>query len=208
MANRCVLRRFILALMLCGGPVFAASLQTVPEGYRQVALAHGVPPASLYAVALTESSKKLSRGVRPWPWTINVAGKGYRYPTRIAAWSALQQFMKRHSLKRIDVGVAQVNLGWNGHRFRSTWEAFDPYTSLNVAAAILKECRGRTDSWLAAAGCYHHPAGGKPAARYRAIVRRHLAGLSTVPAVAAAPVALASTRVRTDYVWVEPEAHD
>ncbi len=39
---------------------------------------------------------------------------------------ALQVFMSRYSLKRIDVGLAQVNLGWNGHHFVSTRAAFDP----------------------------------------------------------------------------------
>ncbi len=75
-----------------------------------MAMAHGVPPEALYSVSLSESSRKLPRGVRPWPWTINVAGKGYRYETRLQAWQALQVFMKRHALKRIDVGIAQVNL--------------------------------------------------------------------------------------------------
>ncbi|WP_163769904.1 transglycosylase SLT domain-containing protein, partial [Proteus mirabilis] len=87
----------------------------------------------------------------------------YRYPTRQAAWQALQAFLQTTSPKRIDVGIAQVNLGWNGHHFRSTWEAFDPYTNLHVAARILKHCYDASPgSWLRAAGCYHHPAGGQP----------------------------------------------
>jgi hypothetical protein len=202
MENRGILMLCLLAILTSCGAADAASRQLVPAGYRQVALAHGVPPASLYAVALTESSRRLPRGMRPWPWTLNVAGKGYRYPTRLEAWSALQQFMKRYPLKRIDVGVAQVNLGWNGSRFSSTWEAFDPYTNLNVAAAILRECRDSTGDWMAAAGCYHHPAGGKPAARYRAIVRRHLAGLSVTPPATSPVIAVADTR----FIWIEPES--
>jgi hypothetical protein len=83
--------------------------------------------------------------------------------------------MKSKSLKRIDVGIAQVNLGWNGHRFNSTWDAFDPYINLNAAARILRECWERSPgSWLKAACCYYHPAGGKPAARYRQIVSQKL----------------------------------
>lgn len=201
MANRGVLISVLVAFLLCSGGSGAVSRQPVPDGYRRVAQAHGVPPASLYAVALTESSRRLPRGVRPWPWTINVAGKGYRYGTRLEAWSALQQFIKRYPLKRIDVGLAQVNLGWNGRRFRSTWEAFDPYINLNVAAAILRECRERTGDWLTAAGCYHHPAGGKPAARYRAIVRRNLARLMVSPPSPAISVAVTDT----PFIWVEPE---
>ncbi|ELX2369106.1 transglycosylase SLT domain-containing protein [Salmonella enterica] len=152
--------------------------QSVPEGYHWVAQAENVPAEALYSLALTESSRKLAHGVRPWPWTINVAGKGYRYASRNEAYQALLGFMRRYPLKRIDVGIAQVNLGWNGHHFTSTWEAFDPYINLHAAARILRTCYERSPgSWIAAAGCYHHPAGGKPAQIYRAIVSRHLGTL-------------------------------
>ena len=37
------------------------------------------------------------------------------------------------------------------------------YTNLHVAARILRRCyEGVTGSWIRAAGCYHHPAGGQP----------------------------------------------
>ena len=138
-----------------------------------------------------------------------MAGKGYRYETRLQAWQALQVFMKRHPLKRIDVGIAQVNLGWNGHHFASTWEAFDPYTNLNAAATILRECWARKPgSWLDAAGCYHHSAGGQPAARYRAIVRGHLAKINPVPRIsvpaAEVPRSVAALTPDPGFVWTEP----
>lgn len=47
----------------------------------------------------------------------------------------------------------QVNLGLNGHRFSSTWDAFDPYINLNAAARILCEGWERSPgSWLKATG--------------------------------------------------------
>lgn len=67
--------------------------------------------------------------------------------------------MKRHPLKRIDVGIAQVNLGWNGHHFASTWDAFAPYTNLNAAATILREC------WTRKPGVSLAPASGSELAR-------------------------------------------
>nr|WP_310615678.1 lytic transglycosylase domain-containing protein [Pantoea cypripedii] len=183
----------ILILVLFGSTALA---QEVPPGYIRVALAHHVPPEALYSLSLTESSRKLPHGVRPWPWTINVAGKGYRYETRELAWQALQVFMKHHPLKRIDVGIAQVNLGWNGHHFPSPWQALDPYTNLNAAATILRQCWERQPgSWLIATGCYHHPAGGEPARRYTSMVEQHLAKINH-PSLAA-PAA---------FVWTEPES--
>lgn len=221
-------RRVLTAGLLQASLLFAhaAAAQDVPQGYREVAMRHGVPPESLYSVALTETSMSpkgiisVTRGAgpapdveRPWPWTINVAGKGYRYATRLQAWEALQGFLKKYPRKRIDVGIAQVNLGWNGHHFTSTWEAFEPYTNLNAAAAILRACYDRNPgSWLTAAGCYHHPAGGAPAARYKSIVRTKLARLNGHDPKATAVVSRHTpdpTPAATQTValtWVEPRS--
>ncbi len=174
MANYRILGAVMLTL---GSPLSQAAdvRQQIPPGYHQVAMQERVPAEALYSLAMTESSRKLPHGVRPWPWTINVAGKGYRYATRQEAYQALLVFMRRYPLKRIDVGISQVNLGWNGHHFRSTWEAFDPYINLHAAARILRACYDKKPgSWIAAAGCYHHPAGGLPARTYQVIVKRHL----------------------------------
>ncbi|MED9202677.1 transglycosylase [Escherichia marmotae] len=209
-------------LMLAGSGMCQAVAQTIPDGYVQVARAHGIPAEVLYAISLTETAMapgdmagvmqysrhdgRLPDASRPWPWTINVAGKGYRYASRLEAWQALQVFLKHYPARRIDVGIAQVNLGWNGHRFPSTWAAFDPYTSLETAAVILQECRQRhPDSWLKAAGCYHHPAGGKPAVRYTAVVRRHLDRLNAKGMTSQQTAMLAPA---ADYIWTEPRRRE
>mgnify|MGYP001025398208 FL=1 len=198
-----------LVLLLFSVPLPA---REVPPGYREVARQENVPAEALYSLALTESSWTLpahhpqAGEIHPWPWTLNVAGKGYRYPTRQAAWQALQAFLQTTSPKRIDVGIAQVNLGWNGHHFRSAWEAFDPYTNLHVAARILRRCyEASPGSWIRAAGCYHHPAGGQPAVRYKNSVRRQLATLTggTQPVPAHLPAV--STDRAVSFVWIEPE---
>lgn len=198
------------ALLLVSLSSFAGDKQIVPEGYVRVAQAHNVPAESLYSVSLQESSRRLPQGERPWPWTLNVAGRGYRYKTRLEAWQALQVFIKTNSLKRIDVGIAQVNLGWNGQRFSSTWEALDPYKNLNAAATILRECWDRKPgSWLDAAGCYHHPAGGAPAARYRAFVETKLAQLQSsphLPAATAVEQTASASVPDTGLVWINPRS--
>ncbi|EKT1334714.1 transglycosylase SLT domain-containing protein [Salmonella enterica] len=157
----------------------ARAAQDVPYGYRQVAQQAGVPAELLYAVALTESGSRVPQGVRPWPWTLNVAGKGYRYATRQEACTALNQFLRTTNPKRIDAGLSQINIGWNGHYFDTPCDALAPYPNLQVSARLL---RGHYDKWLnwsEAAGRYHHPAGGKPAQRYRQLVSRHLQKLSS-----------------------------
>ncbi|HAT6801820.1 TPA: transglycosylase SLT domain-containing protein [Citrobacter freundii] len=151
----------------------------VPDGYRQVAQQAGVPAELLYAVALTESGSRVAQGIRPWPWTLNVAGKGYRYATRQEACIALNQFMRTTSPKRIDAGITQINLGWNGHHFTTPCDALAPYPNLQVAARLLRSHYDKWLNWNEAAGRYHHPAGGKPAQRYRQQVSRHLQNLTS-----------------------------
>ncbi len=166
--------RSLIWLVLLSPLPFAHAAQDVPSGYRQVARQAGVPADLLYAMALTESGSLVPQGIRPWPWTLNVAGKGYRYSTRHDACTALNQFMRTTSPKRIDAGLGQVNIGWNGHYFATPCDALTPYLNLQVAARLLRGHYDQWQSWPEAAGRYHHPAGGKPAQRYRAEVLRHL----------------------------------
>ncbi len=122
-------------------------------------------------------------------------------------------FMRRYPLKRIDVGIAQVNPGWNGTYFSSYYEALDPYTNLRVAARILKSCYDNNPgSWIQAAGCYHHPAGGKPARIYKSIVKRKLATLDLNAPVTYSELQIAQispsqrhfSHYNRELQWVEP----
>ncbi|HFX2462235.1 TPA: lytic transglycosylase domain-containing protein [Salmonella enterica subsp. enterica serovar Java] len=218
MANRGILNFSAGLLMMLTTGLFPSAAQpvqgqrlpagtAVPDGYRQVAGEYGVPAEALYSVSLAETSRQLPQGERPWPWTLNVAGKGYRYASREEAYQALLGFMRRYPLRRIDVGIAQVNLGWNGGYFRNYREALEPYTNLRAAAQILRHCYDlNPGSWLQAAGCYHHPAGGKPARTYRAIVQRKLATMASAepgPRSTAhlSPVTATETALR----WAEPQ---
>lgn len=161
---------FILSILAAP----AALAARVPPAYTEAARAHNVPPVILYALALTESGITLSFGRRPWPWTLNIAGHGKRYPSRGAACRALRAALDRTRL--IDVGLGQLNVRWqrvlfgDGRRFDDPCAALNPYANLDAAAGILCECYEleHIDDWIEAAGCYHRPAGGAPAARYRA----------------------------------------
>lgn len=124
MANSSVLNtsRQILPVLsllagLLGSTVTAAGegpgLQTIPPGYHLVASEIGVPAEALYSVSLAETSRKLPHGERPWPWTLNVAGKGYRYNTRQEAYDALLSFMRSASMwvlpRSISAGTVPIS---------------------------------------------------------------------------------------------------
>ncbi|ARP93468.1 TPA: transglycosylase SLT domain-containing protein [Pseudomonas aeruginosa] len=162
-------------LLATGGWALAALAREVPPpAYQLAAHRADVPAAVLYAVALQESGTRLRGRLVPWPWTLNVAGKPYRYATRAEACAGLRQALKRTSATRIDAGLGQVNLGYHAQRYAQPCELLDPYRNLAIATEILREQHTPGEDWLLAIGRYHRPAGGAPAARYRRSVHRHL----------------------------------
>lgn len=167
----------IVRLFVFAGLFFTStswSDEKVPEGYRSIATEHGIPYTLLYAVALTESATQIndSNTYRPWPWTLNVAGQGYFYDSRIAAWQALKNWM-RQGRRSIDIGLMQVNWRYHKKKLGSAWQALDPYHNLRVGAAILQDCYQTRQNWWSSVGCYHSPANTKRAEVYRQRVVSH-----------------------------------
>ena len=173
--SRVVIRCACAALLATGASAFATPAQEVPPpAYRLAAQRADVPAAVLYAMALQESGAMLRGRLVPWPWTLNVAGKPYRYATRAEACAGLRHALARTPANRIDAGLGQVNLGYHTHRYTQPCELLDPYRNLAIAAEILREQYTPGEDWLLAIGRYHRPAGGAPAARYRRSVHQHL----------------------------------
>lgn len=156
--------------------------QPVPEGYQQVASEYGLPPALLYAVALTESGQSsLSKGqFRPWPWALNINGEGHYFSSRQVAWHALQVALSEADTS-VDVGLMQIS--WRYHRsaLGSSWQALDPYHNLRVAAALLSDCFAESSNWIQSAGCYHAPNNPARANRYGRRVQSHWMRLTDTP---------------------------
>lgn len=148
-----------------------------PPAYQLAATQAQVPPNLLYAVALQESGRAMNGRLVPWPWTLNVAGQSRRYGTRREACTNLRQVLRVTPATRVDVGLGQLNAGYQRHRVRQPCELLEPYRNLRLAAIILREQYNPNQSWLMAAGRYHRPAGGVPAVRYRQRVGQHLARL-------------------------------
>ncbi|MCP1446116.1 hypothetical protein J3D54_005248 [Pseudomonas sp. GGS8] len=161
-----------IALMLA---MLAAQAEELPPPAYQLA-AHNadIPSTVLFAIALQESGIRVRGRLLPWPWTLNIAGTPYRFATRPAACHALLQALAQYDAKRVDAGLGQTNLGYHGRRFSSPCDALDPYRNLAVTAGLLQEHHTATGDWVSAAGRYHRPAGGTPAARYRAGFSRQL----------------------------------
>ena len=163
-------------LVLTGSMSSLLQAGQIPPAYKKTALQYGIPEKIFYSVMLQESSGTTRDGYKPWPWTLNIKGKGGYYATRLKAYHALEQALKKTQL--VDVGLGQINWKYHKKRFKSTWHALEPYTNLRAAAQILKEeYKHGGGDWWNAVGRYHSP-GRKPqqkqrAKNYIALVKKH-----------------------------------
>lgn len=114
----------------------------------------GVPLNVLLALTRTETGRSIEGQFQPWPWTVNMEGKGRWFPTKKEALN----FVKVHhaaGARSFDVGCFQVNYKWHGQGFKSLSDMFDPEENAIYAANFLLDLKGRTSDWSDAAGAYH-----------------------------------------------------
>ncbi|WP_116124157.1 transglycosylase SLT domain-containing protein [Paraburkholderia sp. BL6669N2] len=127
-----------------------------------------VDPKVLAGIALNESGLN----GRAWPWTLNIAGRGFFFKTREDAYRVVMSLIA-HGRSDFDVGIMQINWGYHARRFASPWDALAPATSIRVAEDILNENYSKTHS-VAKAIAYYHSANPVPGQAYLARFARHL----------------------------------
>lgn len=135
-------------------------------------MGHRVDPKITTGIAMNESAY---RG-RPWPWTLNVAGRGMFFATREDAHAVIKQLLASQRCN-FDVGLMQVNWCYHGQRFASPWEALAPATNIRVAEDILTENLRRSGSAMKAVAWYHSANPERGGAYYA----RFLGHLSNMP---------------------------
>lgn len=162
---------------------------------EQAARATGAPLAVLRALALTESGHNWDGRYAPWPWTVNMQGKGLWFDTPDQALAYIRHHASRGA-RSFDVGCFQINHKWHGRAFGSISDMLDPQANALYAARFLTRLYHETGDWSRAAGAYHSRTPDK-ARRYRARFDRLLAQLSTRRTAPAAPK-LAAPEPRTN----------
>ncbi len=114
-----------------------------------------LPPHLLGAIASVESGHLDDKGaIRPWPWTINVEGRGQFFATKADAIATVRA-LQASGVRSIDVGCMQVNLMYHPNAFASLDEAFDPGANARYAARFLNALYGASGSWVQATAAYH-----------------------------------------------------
>ncbi len=137
----------------------------------------GVPRDVLLAVTLTETGRSRGGTVRPWPWTVNMEGKGIWFETEDDARAYVYQHFKQGA-RSFDVGCFQLNYKWHHQGFSSIDEMFDPLAGGRYAAGFLTELYQEKGDWTEAAGAYHSRTL-EHAERYMARFKAHRETIST-----------------------------
>ena len=117
---------------------------------------YGIPLHLLSAIATTESGR-WHNGLNmalPWPWTVNVEGKGYYFDSKQEAINFVQA-QKAKGISSMDVGCMQVNLKHHPDAFANIGQAFEPATNVDYAAQFLRSNYDEEKSWRKAAANYH-----------------------------------------------------
>jgi hypothetical protein len=115
-----------------------------------------IPTHLLAAISSTETGrwhKQLDMAL-PWPWTVNVEGKGYYFASKAEAVAKTQAFINQGK-RSIDVGCMQVNLKHHNTAFRTLNEAFEPSANVAYAAKFLRTNYNDLGDWIKATAAYH-----------------------------------------------------
>ncbi|WP_292023831.1 lytic transglycosylase domain-containing protein [Maritimibacter sp. UBA3975] len=144
-----------------------------------VARESGVPVAVLRAITLTETGRSRNGTTQPWPWTVNMEGKGVWFETADDARAYAYEHYKRGA-RSFDVGCFQLNYKWHHQAFSSLEEMFDPVAGGRYAADFLTRLYDEKGDWTEAAGAYHSRTK-EHADRYKAIFAEHFANVVDSP---------------------------
>lgn len=124
------------------------------QAARRAAQAQDVPLDILFAIARVETGRIVDGRFRPWPWTVNVEGKGFWFGSESEAKTYVFDVFKAGA-RSFDIGCFQINYRWHGKAFRSIDAMFDPDQNATYAAKLLKELYVEHGSWPRAVGAYH-----------------------------------------------------
>ncbi len=159
---------------------------------KQAAQTSHVPVNVLRAITRTETGRKHNGRFGPWPWTVNMEGKGSWFESDDAARAYVYKHFKRGA-RSFDVGCFQINYRWHHTEFSSLDEMFDPLAGANYAAKFLEALHQELGSWEEAAGAYHSRTP-RHANRYKALYKQHFAAVKNLPSAKLEPLSVRRTK--------------
>ncbi|WP_093114945.1 transglycosylase SLT domain-containing protein [Salinihabitans flavidus] len=143
-------------LALPGPAILAASVESAicDRAARIASSDTGVPMDVLMAITRSETGRMRSGRYNPWPWTVNMEGKGLWFDSE---QEALRYALRNHKrgARSFDVGCFQINYKWHGEAFQTIAQMFDPVKNARYAADFLSRLHHETGNWPEAAAAYH-----------------------------------------------------
>ncbi|MGF1500267.1 MAG: lytic transglycosylase domain-containing protein [Paracoccaceae bacterium] len=175
--------------LVAGGPAASAFAAADPpalcrDAARQAAAEHAVPSELMLAITEVETRKRFRGESGPWPWTLNIAGRGHWLASPASAAARAEAAIAAGTTS-VDVGCFQLNWRWHGQAFPSVRSMLEPRRSARYAAQFLRGLYEETGDWMTAAS-YYHSRTPRHAARYRRLIAGALADAGEVDQVLAA----------------------
>lgn len=155
-SKRCLSAALIslLAILFSALAASASTADVCDRAAHHAAEEFDVPFAVLWSITRTETGRYKDGKLNPWPWTVNMEGKGHWFKTRRDAQAYAAREFERGA-RSFDVGCFQINYKWHGASFRSINQMFDPIENARYAAAFLARLYRESENWSIAAGAYH-----------------------------------------------------
>ena len=93
-----------------------------------------LPAGLLSSISNVEAGRIIGNNLkRGWPWTVNHAGEGLFFESKLEATQYVKRYLKLGDVN-MDVGCMQISLKWHSDNFSTIEEAFDPIININYAA--------------------------------------------------------------------------
>lgn len=148
---RSIIKQIIITFGIIISFASANTLQagTKPELLEIISNAekeHNIPKGLLLAVAKTESNLEA--------YALNISGRPHLFKDKNIASQTIRRALDE-GITNIDIGVAQINYKWHGHKFSSIDDMLSPEVNIKYAAKLLAKLKQQHGNWHRAIRIYH-----------------------------------------------------
>jgi hypothetical protein len=148
---RSIIKQMIITLSIIISFVLANTVQaaTKPELLEIISNAekeHNIPKGLLLAVAKTESNLEA--------YALNINGRPHFFKDKNIASQTIRRALDE-GITNIDIGAAQINYKWHGHKFSSIEDMLSPEVNIKYAAKLLSTLKQEHGDWHRAIRLYH-----------------------------------------------------
>jgi hypothetical protein len=136
----------IIISLLSPNAGYAATRGELLELISNAEKEHNIPKGLLLAVAKTESNLEV--------YALNINGRSHFSKDKDTALETINRALDK-GITNIDIGTAQINYKWHGHKFSSIEDMLSPEVNIKYAAKLLFKLKQEHGNWHQAIRLYH-----------------------------------------------------